>query len=164
MRRSVLSASAAVALAAPMAAHAQAPSTEPVAFASTADVKAAIATAKAKLKPGDVMASQHLLTLPPYSANIEYRASPGTAAIHETEAEFFYVVDGSGVIETGGTVVDSKRTNAHNIAGTALSGATARKVSKGDFLVVPQGVPHRVSQVDGVLVLESLHVPRGDAK
>jgi mannose-6-phosphate isomerase-like protein (cupin superfamily) len=164
MRHPVFSAIAALALVVPLAAHAQAPSAKPTVFASTADVKAVIAKAKAALKPGDVMSIQRLLVLPPYSANIEYRVAAGGAAIHETEAEFFYVVDGSGVMETGGTVVDSKRSNPHNISGSALSGATAQKVSKGDFLVVPQGVPHRVSQVDGVLILESLHVPRGDAK
>jgi hypothetical protein len=34
-------------------------------------------------------------------------------------------------------------------------------VSKGDFLIVPEGSPHQYSDIKGELILMSLHVPRG---
>src|ERR1043165_2152009 len=68
---------------------------------SAADVQALIAKAKAERKDQPIIA-QSLLQLAPYNVSLEYRASVGAAAVHETEAELFYVVDGSATLVTGG--------------------------------------------------------------
>ena len=49
---------------------------------------------------------------------------------------------------------------SRNVNGSAIEGGTSRVVAKGDFIVVPQGVPHWFNAIDGVLVLMTLHVPR----
>ncbi len=128
-------------------------------FASAADVEALLAKAKSQRKDQPLV-SENILQLAPYSANLEYRASVGPAAVHEKEAEVFYVIDGSATMMTGGKLVDEKRTNATNLTGTAIEGGMSRKVAKGDFIIVPENTPHWFSAIDGTVVLMTLHVPR----
>ena len=94
--------------------------------------------------------------------NLEYRVAgvSQNAALHEREAELFYVVDGSGTIVTGGKLRDEKRTNAENLQGSGIESGMSRHVAKGDFVIVPENTPHWFSQIDGALVLMSLHLPR----
>ena len=119
-----------------------------------------VAKARSEIKPGQALLSQPLLLLAPYSVNIEYRVAVGNAAVHEREAEFFYVVDGSATMITGGQLVNPMRTNAENLTGTAVTGGVTQRVTKGDFVMVPEGSPHWFSAFDGTLVLMSLHLPR----
>ena len=129
-------------------------------FASSADVAALIAQAKSEHKEGQPLQSKPILVLSPINANLEYRTAVAPAAVHETEAEIFYVIDGSGTMVTGGQLIGEKRLNAENLNGTGIKNGHSRRVAKGDFTIVPQGVPHWFSQIDGTLVLMSLHVPR----
>jgi mannose-6-phosphate isomerase-like protein (cupin superfamily) len=129
-------------------------------FSSSADVTALIAKAKSERKEAQPMVAERILSLAPYNANLEYRASIGPAAVHETEAEFFYVIDGSATMVTGGKLAGETRTNPANLSGTAIEGGQSRAVAKGDFIVVAEGTPHWFSKIDGVLVLMTLHVPR----
>jgi mannose-6-phosphate isomerase-like protein (cupin superfamily) len=129
-------------------------------FISSADVTALIAKAKAERKDGQPIVAQPLLQLAPYTASLEYRASVGNAAVHEKEAEMFYVVDGSATLVTGGKLANETRTNAENLTGTAIEGGTSRAVAKGDFVIVPENTPHWFSPINGTLVLMSFHVPR----
>jgi mannose-6-phosphate isomerase-like protein (cupin superfamily) len=142
-----------------MAVAQQPPASEPKTYSSAADVAALIAKAQAQRKDQPLI-SQPLLQLAPYNASLEYRASVGPASVHETEAEIFYVVEGSATLMTGGKLVDEKRTNAANLSGTAIEGGTSRAVAKGDFIVVPEKTPHWFSAINGTIVLMSLHVPR----
>jgi mannose-6-phosphate isomerase-like protein (cupin superfamily) len=125
---------------------------------SAAEVNALIAKAKAQRTDQPIIA-QSLLQLAPYNVSLEYRASIGNAAIHETEAELFYVVDGSATLVTGGKLKEEKRTNAENLSGTGIEGGESRHVAKGDFVIVPDHTPHWFSKIDGVVVLMSLHLP-----
>jgi mannose-6-phosphate isomerase-like protein (cupin superfamily) len=106
-------------------------------LASSADVAALVAKAKSERKEGQA-----------------------NAAVHEREAELFYVIDGSATIVTGGKLADEKRTNAENLSGTGITGGTPRRVAKGDFIMVPENTPHWFSTIDGSITLMSLHLPR----
>jgi mannose-6-phosphate isomerase-like protein (cupin superfamily) len=130
-------------------------------FASSADVTAMVATAQKERKPEQANFVQPIVQLAPYNANLEYRVAgiAAAATVHERDAEMFYVVDGSGTLVTGGTLRDGKRTNAENMAGTAIDGGMTRKINKGDWIMVPQNTPHWFSQIDGTLVLMSIHLP-----
>jgi mannose-6-phosphate isomerase-like protein (cupin superfamily) len=141
-------------------AHAQPPAQAMKVFASSADVSALAAEAKSQRKEGQALVSKPILSLAPYRASLEYRASVGPASIHEKEAEFFYVIDGSATLVTGGKLVGEARTNAENLTGTAIEGGTSRTVSKGDFIVVPENTGHWFSVINGSITLMSLHVPR----
>ena len=129
-------------------------------FASSADVAALIAKAKAERKADQPLFAQPIVTLAPYNASLEYRAAVGPAAQHDTEAEMFYVIEGSATLMTGGKLVSEKRTNAENLSGTAIEGGSSRPVAKGDFIIVPEKTPHWFSAINGTIVLMSLHLPR----
>jgi len=129
-------------------------------YVSASDVTAMMAKAKNERKQDQANFIQSLLQLSPYTANLEYRGAVGPAAVHEKEAEMFYVIDGSGTLVTGGKLAGETRTNAENLSGTAIEGGETRAVAKGDFFIVPENTPHWFSKINGTLVLMSLHVPR----
>lgn len=128
-------------------------------FASAADVAALIAKAKSERKEGQAMVPEPILELGSYDGHLEYRASVGNAAVHEHEAELFYVIDGSATLTTGGKLVNEKRTDAANLNGSGIEGGTPRAIAKGDWVLVPENTPHWFSPINGVLVLFSMHVP-----
>jgi mannose-6-phosphate isomerase-like protein (cupin superfamily) len=129
-------------------------------YASAADVQALITKAKADRKGDAPTTTERILSLAPYNASLEYRAAVGPAAVHVKEAEFFYVIDGSGTMVTGGKLINETKNNPDNPQGTGIEGGNTRTVSKGDFIVVPENTAHWFSKIDGVLVLMSLHAPR----
>ena len=129
-------------------------------FASSADVAALLAKAKNERKEGQGLVSEHILQLAPYNANLEYRASVAPGAVHEREAEIFYVIDGSATMVTGGKLVNQTRPNPDNLSGTGIEGGVSQAVAKGDFIVVPENTPHWFSAINGSIVLMTLHVPR----
>jgi mannose-6-phosphate isomerase-like protein (cupin superfamily) len=97
----------------------------------------------------------------PYTVNVEHRTNqPQAASVHETEAELFYVIDGSATMVTGGKLVGETR-NGSNLSGKSIEGGTPNKLAKGDFLMVPEGVPHWFSQIDANgLNIMSFHLVR----
>jgi mannose-6-phosphate isomerase-like protein (cupin superfamily) len=148
----------------PFAASAQQPAAQPAAqamklFASAADVTALAAKAKSERKEGQALFAQPIVQLAPYNASLEYRAAVANAAVHEKEAEFFYVVDGSATMVTGGKLTGQTRTNAENLSGTGIEGGMSRHIAKGDFIMVPENTPHWFSAIDGTVTLMSLHLP-----
>ena len=153
---------AATALALPAAALAQpAPpaAIDGQTFATAAEVQALIEKAKAGLKPGQAMLAQPVVRLAPYGASLEYRVMPSPPVVHVTQAEFVYVVGGSGTMIVGGTLVDPKP-GGGNIGGSAIAGGTTRKLAPGDMLFVPEGTPHWFSAIDGTLIDLTIKMPR----
>src|ERR1700678_3077302 len=92
-------------------AWAQQPAPASKTYSSSADVAALLAKAKAEHKDGQPTVVESILRLAPYSANLEYRTAVGPAAVHEHEAEMFYVLDGSATLVTGGKLANEKRRN-----------------------------------------------------
>lgn len=132
--------------------HAQSPT--PVAslktYASSADVRALIAKAKSEHKEGQAIVTEPILQFAPYVATLEYRVSVGAAGVHPDQAEMMYVIEGSATLITGG-----------KLTGKTIEGGNSRTVSKGDFLVVPEGTPHWFSSIPNTLVLMTIKMPRG---
>jgi mannose-6-phosphate isomerase-like protein (cupin superfamily) len=128
------------------------------AYMSAADAAAAVAATASK-QGTNPNASTRILQLAPYTVNIEHRLPlTQTAAVHEKEAELFYVVDGSATLVTGGTLVNPTR-NGDNLSGSAIEGGTSQKMSKGDFMLIPQGVPHWITSIAGSFTPMTLHLP-----
>jgi hypothetical protein len=70
------------------------------------------------------------------------------------------VVDVSATMVTGGKLVGETR-NGTNLSGKSIEGGTPSKLAKGDFFMVPEGVPHWFSQIDPAgLNIMSFHLPR----
>ena len=150
-----------IALAPAASAQPQAAPPAPKLFTSAGDLTAMIAKAKSERKPDQANFAQPILQLAPYAAQLEYRVGGinANASVHEREAEMFFVVEGSGTLVTGGKLKEERRTNAENLSGSGIDGGNRRKVSKGDFIMVPEGTPHWFGEIDGALVLMSLHLP-----
>ncbi len=146
-----------------VAAQAQQPPAPTKTYSSAGNVAALLAKAKADHKEGQPTVVENILHLAPYNANLEYRTGVGPAAVHEKEAEMFYVLDGSATLTTGGKLKDEKRTNAENLTGTGIEGGNDQAVAKGDVIIVPENTPHWFSKINGTIVLMSLHVPRTTA-
>ena len=71
---------------------------------------------------------------------------PGEAEVHARDTDIFYILDGKATIVTGGTLVDGKTTAPNEQRGARLDGGLTRTVSKGDVLIIPNGVPHWFSE------------------
>src|SRR5260370_33160199 len=91
-------------------------------FSSAADVQALLAKAKAERKEGQVMVAEHILSLAPYTANLEYRPIDGAVAVHEKEAELVDRIDGGREPSDGGEAVGQTRTHHAHPSGTRTSG------------------------------------------
>ena len=123
---------------------------------TAAELNAAIA----KLGGDRPSASVRVFSIAPYTVNVEHRMNqPQTASIHETDAELFYVIDGSVTFVTGGKLVGETR-NGTNLSGKSIEGGTPHKLNKGDFIIVPAGVAHWFSTFDSPsTTMMSMHLP-----
>ncbi len=122
---------------------------------SAADLAAEIA----KLSDERPAASVRVFSLAPYNVNVERRLPrPQGASLHETQAELFYVIEGSATLLTGGMLTSPTR-NGTNLSGPAIEGGVRQRFNKGDFLLVPSGVPHQFVDIDAPVQLMSIYLP-----
>jgi glc operon protein GlcG len=71
-----------------------------------------------------------------------HRVEAGHAELHEKETDVFYIVDGEATLVTGGKMIGGKLTKPGQWLGTGIEGGTIHRLSKGDVIVIPAGVPH----------------------
>jgi len=138
------------------------PPTDPTkaAYMSAKDFAAAIAK-----QPTDRNGNVRIFNLAPYNVGVEHRMpGPQNAAIHDKDAELFYIIDGAATIVTGGKIVNPTRPNPNNTNGTAIEGGVSQVLGKGDFVLVPEGVPHWFTDIKGSLTQIALHLPRSPAQ
>ncbi len=112
----------------------------PAIFKSAADL--ADVLAKAKVNPGG-MSSSNVTTTDQYRVSIVKREKPAGALAHPGNTELLYIVEGSGAVVTGGTLVPA----ADGKPASITNGVT-QKVVKGDVVIVPAGSAHWFSVVD----------------
>lgn len=84
-----------------------------------------------------------------YSVMTMRRTAPGEAELHEKDTDVLYIIDGSATLITGGTMPDSKVTAPGETRSKSIAGGKSQKVSKGDVITIPKGMPHFFSAVDG---------------
>ena len=120
-------------------------------LATSSEIQAMIARARSSIKPGAPLLLQPLLRVASYTAFLEYRRGPWSMAVHDDD-ELFFVVQGSGTFVFGGTLQKAG-------AETTIAGGTTQHVRAGDFFVAPAHTPHGFPEVDGELVLITMHIP-----
>jgi len=143
--------------------------------ASAADVAALIEKARARLKPGQAAVGDWIVkadaavsalgaVFPPGHVHLDYLVDviPNAALVHERRSEFFYVLDGGGVMLVGGTLRDGTRMNAETWRGSGVDGGTPQRLTKGDVFILPRGTPHFISEVDAPFVFISLMIPHAE--
>lgn len=144
----------------PAPANAPAPAaTEPRTSISAVEIADRIRQAEAAAQAGKQYQGGPLLQAGPFRAGLEYHTAPAPGfAAHLNDAELFVVLEGSGTLTMGGTLVNPKR-NGTNLTAPTDEGGIPHKLVKGDMILVPENTPHAVTQVDGKLVLMSMHLP-----
>lgn len=136
------------------------PPIDPLTFTSAADIQGLIAKAKAEIKPGQPALFQPILRLAPYRASLEYRVAATPPVAHLFDAEFIYVVAGTGSVTIGGAITAPQPPVNGNILGTAVQGGTTTLYRPGDTFLIPENTPHWFRAMPGPVVLITLHVPR----
>jgi glc operon protein GlcG len=94
---------------------------------------------------------QPLLETAGYKVHASRRVEPGQAEIHTLDTDVIYVVDGSATLVTGGKAIDAKEIAPNEIRGTKIEGGAEHQISKGQVIVIPNGVPHQFTAVTGEL-------------
>ena len=75
------------------------------------------------------------------------RSEPGEVEIHDADTDIFYILEGSATLLTGGTATDSRRTGPGEMRARTITGGEERHLTKGDVMVIQNGVPHWFKQV-----------------
>lgn len=94
---------------------------------------------------------QPLLETGGYKVHASRRVEPGQAEIHTLDTDVIYVVDGSATLVTGGKAIDTKEIAPNEIRGTKIEGGEKHQISKGEVIIIPNGVPHQFTAVTGEL-------------
>jgi glc operon protein GlcG len=116
--------------------------TTPATTATFIDAKT-VAAAFAKGQP--------LLETAGYKVHASRRVEPGQAEIHTLDTDVIYVIAGSATLVTGGNAADAKEIAPNEIRGTKIEGGEEHQISKGQVIIIPNGVPHQFTAVTGEL-------------
>src|SRR5947208_365943 len=90
-----------------------------------------------------------LLETAGYKVHASRRVEPGQAEIHTLDTDVIYVVDGSATLVTGGKAIDTKEIAPNEIRGTKIEGGQEHQITKGEVIIIPNGVPHQFTAVSG---------------
>ena len=130
-------------------------SSDKVNYMSGTDVAAALA----KGKPDSRSTNVRVFSFGPYNVTVEKRNPVAQGAtMHESVAELLHVVDGAGTMVTGGTIPNATK-NGTNVSGKTIEGGTRQALAKGDWILVPAGVPHEFVDIKGNLTMMYMYLP-----
>jgi hypothetical protein len=119
-----------------------------------ADIKAHATEMIPQAKPtgsaGDFVARYGNLGL-----EVSVRTANGVGELHNNFDDLMIVQKGSATLITGGSLVDPKPGADGEVRGTSVAGGESKKISVGDVVIVPAGVPHQILVPAGT-VYESL--------
>lgn len=104
-----------------------------------------------------------LAKTPGYSVLEIRRTAPGGSEVHAQWADIWYVQGGKATLVTGGKVVDGVTTAPGETRGKAVAGGEERELKGGEVLVIPAGVPHWISKIEGEFVYLVVKAPSGRA-
>ena len=85
-----------------------------------------------------------------YMVHASHREKPGVAEIHELDTDIVYVLKGTATLVTGGTALAPRMVAPYELRGPHIHNGDTRKLSPGDVVIIPNGVPHWFQEVDGV--------------
>lgn len=108
-------------------------------FRSHAELQAALERSMAN---GNAMASSSITVTDQYRGSMVHRNQPNGAIAHPGNTEMHYIVEGSGTVVTGGTIVRKEGAPA------TIEGGEAHRVVKGDIIIIPAGSAHMYSRID----------------
>jgi len=87
-----------------------------------------------------------------YKVMTAHRTEGGNVEVHNNFTDVFYIVQGTTTIVTGGKVIGADLKNPDEPRGKSIEGGETRKMSAGDAIVIPAGVPHWMKEAEGPLL------------
>jgi mannose-6-phosphate isomerase-like protein (cupin superfamily) len=83
-------------------------------------------------------------------------STPDSSLLHDRVTEVYQILTGAGMFETGGALVDGKPVDlTSEAAGPSvrgvIQGGESRRIGPGDVVVIPPGLPHRFSKLEGTI-------------
>jgi glc operon protein GlcG len=93
-----------------------------------------------------------------YMVNTSRRDKPGLAEIHTLDTDIIYVTEGTATFVTGGAATEPKEISPNETRGSGIDGGETRQLSKGDVIIVPNGVPHWFKEVGGTFLYYTIKV------
>ena len=92
---------------------------------------------------------------------------PDSALLHDRVTEVYQILTGAGMFETGGILVEGKPVDLTSEAAGpsirgSIEGGETRRMGPGDVVVIPPGVPHRFSKLEGTItyLVTRIEAPR----
>jgi uncharacterized protein GlcG (DUF336 family)/mannose-6-phosphate isomerase-like protein (cupin superfamily) len=82
-----------------------------------------------------------------YKIDAGRRVAPGEVEYHERVVDVMRVVEGEATVITGGKLVEPREVGAGELRAKSIEGGTEYRLSEGDVLAVPNGVPHQFVSV-----------------
>ncbi len=82
-----------------------------------------------------------------YMVHASRRDKAGSAELHTKDADIIYVLEGTAVFVTGGTVVEPRQIADDEIRGKEIRGGETHHLGRGDVIIVPAGTPHWFKEV-----------------
>ena len=92
-----------------------------------------------------------LIEIANYKVHASHRDGPGIVEVHTRDTDIIYMLEGTATLVTGGTIVDGKNIEPEEIRGRDVKNGETRQITKGDVIIVPNGVPHWFKEVKGPL-------------
>ena len=99
------------------------------------------------------------------------KGMPGNAASHDKVSEVYQILEGSGTLVTGGTLLNPQRRdgasasvtelNGPGVTGSGIQGGVSRRIMKGDVVVIPAGTPHAWTDIQETMTYTIVRVDQG---
>ncbi len=86
-----------------------------------------------------------------YMVHASHREMDGVAEVHALDTDIIYVLEGAATLVTGGSVPDARAIEPNEFRAPHIVGGDSRRIARGDVIVVPAGVPHMFTDVNGAL-------------
>jgi len=77
-----------------------------------------------------------------YAIHEVHRGKAGAAAVHPGWTELHMILEGGGVLVTGGKMIAAA-------GGNTIEGGVSHTLKKGDAVLIPANTPHMYQRVDG---------------
>jgi mannose-6-phosphate isomerase-like protein (cupin superfamily) len=77
------------------------------------------------------------------------RTTAARSEQHANMTDVWYVIGGKATLVTGGALQGGVETAPGETRGRAITNGNIRDIQKGDYVVIPAGVPHWISKVEG---------------
>lgn len=141
------------------------PATDVYASTIAATVDEAISESRTDTPISTVDAGGHNVGI-----GVVQRAAGNTlgGALHNRVTEVYSILEGTGTLVTGGSLVDPiirgdaasqvTQINGPGVSGSGITGGVSRVLRKGDMVIVPAGTPHWWSSVEESVIYTVVRV------